>query len=114
VAFGTCRRCGAFFEQMDAVCPVCGAAAGRMAPSVPTLRNSHGPLADKNDLVPSLPARGTIFGGVFVAITTVLGAAGLGVIGGWPMGILGGALVGLSVGGLVSGALLVMRRLRRK
>ena len=99
---------------MDAVCPVCGAAAGLMAPSVPPLRHSHSPLADKIDLVPSLPARGTLFGGVFVAVTTVLGAAGLGVIGGWPMGILGGGLVGLAVGGLVSGAVLVMRRPRQK
>jgi hypothetical protein len=104
VAFGTCRDCGAFFEQLDAVCPVCGAAVGLTAPSAPTLRKANDRLADKVGFVPDPPARAAIFQGVFVAVTTALGAAALGVIGGWPMGILAGAVVGLVVGGLVSRA----------
>jgi hypothetical protein len=43
-----------------------------------------------------------------------VGAALLGVIGGWPVGVLGGAVLGLVVGGLVSGGVLMVRGLRRK
>ncbi len=84
---------------MDALCPVCGAAGG-LTP--PPLRKSTDRLADKIGLVPDQPARATILQGVVVVVTAAVGAAGLGMIGGWPMGILAGAVVGLSVGGLVS------------
>jgi len=95
---------------MDAVCPVCGAAGGLTPPSAPALRKSTDRLADKIGLVPDQSARVTLFQGVIVAATAALGAAGLGMIGGWPLGILAGAVVGLSVGGLMS----LIRGLRRR
>ena len=85
-----------------------------MAPSAPTPNDSYDRFADKVGLVPNIRAKDNVFQGVFVAVTTVLGAAVLGVFGGWPMGVLGGAVLGLVVGGLVSGGVLMIRGLRRK
>ena len=116
VAFSTCRACGALFEETTAPCPVCGAAADRKptAPSAPTSRDSYERFANTVGLVPNLLAKDNLFQGVFVAVTTALGAVVLGLIGGWPVGVLGGSVLGLMVGGLLSGGALMIRRLRRK
>jgi hypothetical protein len=77
-------------------------------------RASYDRFADKIGLVPNVRAKDNVFQAVFVGVTTVMGAAVLGVLGGWPMGALVGALAGLVVGGLVSGTVLMVRGLRRR
>lgn len=93
------RRC----KRSESVCAV-----------EPSTHDSYDRFADKVGLFPNLRAKDNVFQGVFVAVTTVVGAALLGVIGGWPVGVLGGAVLGLVVGGLVSGGVLMVRGLRRK
>jgi hypothetical protein len=85
-----------------------------MAPPAPTLRDSYDRFADRVGLVPNLRTKDNVFQGVFVALTTIFGAAVLGLIVGWPMGVLGGAALGLLVGGLASGGVLMARGLRRR
>jgi hypothetical protein len=86
VAFGTCRFCGAYFEQTEAVCPVCAAAAGTtprpVPPSAPTESGCYKRVPAKLRLVPNPRANDSVFQSVFAAVT-VLGAAVLGAIGGW-------------------------------
>jgi hypothetical protein len=110
--FGTCRDCGAFFEQIAAVCPVCGAPRENLVTSAPG--DSYDHFASKVRLLPNLRARDNLFQAVFVAVTTILGTTILGVFGGWPMGVLSGAALGLLVGGLLSGGALMIRGFLRK
>ena len=101
---------------MEALCPVCRAVGGSgpVAPSASTVSGSYPRLTAETGVAPDLRANTRVFQSLFVAATTVLGAAVLGMIGGWPMGVLGGAALGLAVGGLVSGAVLMIGGLRRR